>query len=320
MQGVQAAACVVGRRCSRARGRARLKQRDSRFFSRGTRGRASALTGPARAAGAGNRAMGLQANVSAPPATVVDADRGVVTDGAVTLSFFLAAPARAAGAQQAAGQGREPGAAREAGAGAAPRGPHLFTLEVAGELEAGRLALERDAPARPGSYRLSASMQLVLPALKARARCPPPLPARTSLGARQGGCPGAAVLRACGWRPLLRAAEPAAMQSTAAHCAWAQRMFTAPAEMAALKASASELGPRRGQRCLRQRQGGAGRWRLDLLHVGAPMHVPLLTFSSGRAGARAAQRRGQCGREPATAACLHRGLFGAGAAPYVHPD
>ncbi len=136
--------------------------------------------------------MGLQANVSAPPATVVDAARGVVTDGAVTLSFFLAAPA---GAEQAPDQGREPGAAREEGARAAPRGPHLFTLEVAGELEAGRLALERDAPARPGSYRLSASMQLVLPALKARAGCPPPLPARTSPPRRLPGRSCAAGLR-----------------------------------------------------------------------------------------------------------------------------
>ena len=34
--------------------------------------------------------MGLQANVSAPPATTVDAKRGVVTSGTATLSFFLA--------------------------------------------------------------------------------------------------------------------------------------------------------------------------------------------------------------------------------------
>ena len=39
---------------------------------------------------AGNRAMGLQANVSAPPATTVDAKRGVVTSGTATLSFYLA--------------------------------------------------------------------------------------------------------------------------------------------------------------------------------------------------------------------------------------
>ena len=39
---------------------------------------------------AGNRAMGLQANVSAPPATTVDAQRGVVTSGAATLAFYLA--------------------------------------------------------------------------------------------------------------------------------------------------------------------------------------------------------------------------------------
>ena len=39
---------------------------------------------------AGNRAMDLQANVSAPPATVVDAQRGVVTSGTATLSFYLA--------------------------------------------------------------------------------------------------------------------------------------------------------------------------------------------------------------------------------------
>lgn len=41
---------------------------------------------------AGNRAMGLQANVSAPPATTVDAKRGVVTSGTAMLSFFLADP------------------------------------------------------------------------------------------------------------------------------------------------------------------------------------------------------------------------------------
>jgi len=167
-------------------------------FSQGMRGCASALTRAGSRGGAGNRAMGLQANVSAPPATVVDAARGVVTDGAVTLSFFLGAPAPAAGAQQAPDQGREPGAARVAGARAAPRGPHLFTLEVAGELEAGRLALERDAPARPGSYRLSASMQLVLPALKARARCPPAAAwAPVRAAARSQLCCGPAAGRRC---------------------------------------------------------------------------------------------------------------------------
>ena len=46
------------------------------------------------------------------------------------------------------------------------RGPHLFTLEVAGELQASKLALEPDGPERPRSLRLAIGMQLVLPALK----------------------------------------------------------------------------------------------------------------------------------------------------------
>ena len=100
--------------------------------------------------------MGLQANVSAPPATSIDVERGVVTDGAATLSFFLASATSGSGA----GAG--------ASASGPARGPHLFTLEVAGQLAASRLALEPDAPGRPAGYRLAVDMQLVLPALKAR--------------------------------------------------------------------------------------------------------------------------------------------------------
>lgn len=48
------------------------------------------------------------------------------------------------------------------------RGAHLFTLEVAGELQASKLALEPDGPARPRGLRLAVGMQLVLPALKVR--------------------------------------------------------------------------------------------------------------------------------------------------------
>lgn len=57
---------------------------------------------PARAR-AGNRAMTLQANVTAPPSTVVDAERGVVTAGAATLSFYLAEPASGAAVDPAGG-------------------------------------------------------------------------------------------------------------------------------------------------------------------------------------------------------------------------
>lgn len=39
---------------------------------------------------------------------------------------------------------------------------------MVGEIEAARLALEPDAPDRPAGLRLAVSMQLVLPALKAR--------------------------------------------------------------------------------------------------------------------------------------------------------
>lgn len=48
------------------------------------------------------------------------------------------------------------------------RGAHLFTLEVAGELQASKLALEPDGPERPRGLRLAVGMQLVLPALKVR--------------------------------------------------------------------------------------------------------------------------------------------------------
>lgn len=105
--------------------------------------------------------MGLQANVSAPPATSIDVKRGVVTEGAATLSFFLANATSGSG-----------GAGAAASASGPARGPHLFTLEVAGQLAASRLALEPDTPARPAGYRLAVDMQLVLPALKARLHIP----------------------------------------------------------------------------------------------------------------------------------------------------
>ncbi|KAK9819379.1 hypothetical protein WJX81_003680 [Elliptochloris bilobata] len=119
----------------------------------------------------GNRAMGLQANVSAPPATAVDVKHGVVTSGAATLSFYLAGTgpdSSRQAANAAAGEVQDAADLTRSAARREDRGPHLFTLEVAGELQASKLALEPFGPERPHSYRLAVGMQLVLPALKVR--------------------------------------------------------------------------------------------------------------------------------------------------------
>jgi hypothetical protein len=45
-------------------------------------------------------------------------------------------------------------------------GAHLFTVGITGEMRASRLKLEPDAPARPESYRLGVTMELVLDSLR----------------------------------------------------------------------------------------------------------------------------------------------------------
>lgn len=171
--------------------------------------------------------MHAQVSVAAPPNTSINASRGVVTSGNLTLAFHLApdegthpaldmrttedarwspkqasrrrslqqhagAAGPAAGTKQdspadGAAVGREgTAAAVDASTGAAGAtfgrtarrgdsstaelGPHLFTVGITGEIAANKLALEPDAPARPGSWRLGISMELLLSSLRSQAR------------------------------------------------------------------------------------------------------------------------------------------------------
>jgi hypothetical protein len=79
--------------------------------------------------------------------------------------------AAAEGSSGAAGAGFDR-AARRGGSSAAKLGPHLFTVGITGEIAANKLALEPDAPARPGSWRLGISMELLLSSLRSQARAP----------------------------------------------------------------------------------------------------------------------------------------------------
>ena len=143
-------------------------------------------------------------SIAAPPNTSIDASRGVVTFGNLTLAFHLAPDDTEAGAlwTEASSRGQMPdeAAAEEllaaaqqllaaSSAGAAQprassvqgqsaarrlaeeemggeRGAHLFTVGISGEIVASRLQLEPDVPDRPASYRLGITMELDLDSLR----------------------------------------------------------------------------------------------------------------------------------------------------------
>ena len=135
--------------------------------------------------------------MAAPPNTSIDASRGVVTSGNLTLAFHLAPdqapdvatvhdqPSASRRALHAAGEGGRQPAGGGDGSGGGARfgnsrsgeelsgeklGPHLFTVGITGEIAASTLALEPDEPARPGSWRLGLTMELLLSSLQSRAR------------------------------------------------------------------------------------------------------------------------------------------------------
>ncbi|CAL8464093.1 g3628 [Coccomyxa elongata] len=142
----------------------------------------------------GNRKMGVQVSIAAPPNTSINTSRGVVTFGNLTLAFHLAPDeaqdesswtddysptatnSRGQTADEAAAEqllaagasdtwGTRQGRRSEGNLGA-KTGAHLFTVGINGEIVASRLKLEPDVPDRPDSYRLGITMELNLDSLR----------------------------------------------------------------------------------------------------------------------------------------------------------